>query len=245
MEDKKSHSDILRKQQIEWHKKYKAKGTEYFIGQSHNQEGDIVASLEIVLKNIKTKFPNIKLKWEKKVYLKDIIKKLKIEFPKEEWHYKFDASFMCPDGGMLYLVDKNKNYLNYPILIGEVKHQGTNDKLIAEGKKKQALGNAIERLGKNVIGFRTWMLNETIFPFVCFGYGYDFNPTSSIQDRVITIAEFGELNKTHLHNSQKLNRGSFYFREKIWTIQEMANIMTDIAIQSIHYYFSKYKETNF
>ena len=41
------------------------------------------------------------------------------------------------------------------ILISEVKSQGTNDAREKEGKSKQAMGNAIERLGKNMIGFRT------------------------------------------------------------------------------------------
>ncbi|MCQ3807647.1 MAG: hypothetical protein KTV16_10300 [Acidimicrobiia bacterium] len=52
-----------------------------------------------------------------------------------------------------------------------------------EGKPKQAKGNAIERLGKNVIGFRTAMMNEAIVPFVCFGSGCDFADDSSILDR--------------------------------------------------------------
>jgi hypothetical protein len=49
-----------------------------------------------------------------------------------------------------------------------------------EGLQKQAKGNAIERLGKNVIGFRTALLHESIFPFVCFGGGCDFAPDSSL-----------------------------------------------------------------
>jgi hypothetical protein len=36
-----------------------------------------------------------------------------------------------------------------------MKKQGTNDRVITMTGKKQASGNAIERLGKNVIGFRT------------------------------------------------------------------------------------------
>jgi len=60
---------------------------------------------------------------------------------------------MRPDGGILYIVTKDEQ--KYPILITEMKNQGTNDLRLKEGKKKQAKGNAIERLGKNVIGFRT------------------------------------------------------------------------------------------
>lgn len=66
-----------------------------------------------------------------------------------------------------------------------------------QGKSKQAKGNAIERLGKNVIGFRAALLKEAIFPFVCFGDGCDFADDSSIVDRVKTIAMFGTLNEIH------------------------------------------------
>ena len=116
-----------------------------------------------------------------------------------------------------------------------------------EGKPRQARGNAIERLGKNLIGLRVALMRESIFPFVCFGYGCDFEPSSTILDRVSAMAMFGELNTTYLHNEErgKLNRGSFYFREDPWSIQEMANVMTDIAERSVLYYQSKYGERHF
>ena len=118
---------------------------------------------------------------------------------------------------------------------------------VQEGLPVQAKGNAIERLGKNVIGLRTALLHESIFPFICFGYGCDFAANSSILDRVSTIAMFGKLNVTHLHNTGndgRFNRGSFYFREEQWTVEEMSRILHDIAERSIFYYFSKYgKET--
>jgi type II restriction enzyme len=60
---------------------------------------------------------------------------------------------MKPDGGIMFIVDKNN--IKYPILITEMKKQGTNDEVIAMTGKAQASGNAIERLGKNVIGLRT------------------------------------------------------------------------------------------
>jgi type II restriction enzyme len=141
-----------------------------------------------------------------------------------------------------------KNEQKYPILITEMKNQGTNDLRLKEGKKKQAKGNATERLGKNVIGFRTALLNESIFPFVCFGDGCDFAQNSSILDRVITISMFGKLNISRIHNEGPngiFNRGSFYFRKKLWTPNEMAKIMIDIAEKSVYYYFSKYGENNF
>ena len=153
---------------------------------------------------------------------------------------------MRPDGGILSL--KALDGALFPILIVEVKNQGTNDLRREEGLPKQAKGNAIERLGKNVIGFRTAMLAETINPFVCFGYGCDFHEDSSILDRVVTVAMFGPLNKIHLTNegdNGQFNRGSFFFREKQWTAREMRDVMWTIAERSIFYYFSKYGKERF
>lgn len=179
--------------------------------------------------------------------LKDITAELNESYPEVDFHHHFDSSSMAPDGGILCLKGKPGNKLIYPIVIAEVKNQGTNDLRIKEGKKKQAKGNAIERLGKNVIGFRTALMREGIFPFVCFGYGCDFAPDSSILDRVTTIAMFGRLNRTYLHNEEqgRFSRGSFYFREKKWSVDEMFDIMKDIAERSILYYFSKYTKAQF
>ena len=128
-----------------------------------------------------------------------------------------------------------------------MKNQGTNDLRGQEGLPKQAKGNAIERLGKSLIGLRAALMRESIFPFVCFGYGCDFGDDSSILDRVSTMAMFGKLNTTHLHNEEagKFNRGSFYFRVQQWSVTEMVGIMRDIAERSVLYYFSKYRQGHF
>lgn len=128
-----------------------------------------------------------------------------------------------------------------------MKNQGTNDLRAEEGLPAQSKGNAIERIGKNLIGLRSALLRETIFPFVCFGYGCDFAPDSSILDRVSVMAMFGELNHTYLFNEEqgRFNRGSFRFRRDKWTVDEMEAVMTDIAERSVHYYFAKYREQHF
>ena len=177
---------------------------------------------------------------------KDIVSELWEQYRNVDFSYTRDSSFMRPDGGFLSIVSKAKE--KYPILITEVKNQGTNDLRAKEGLGKQSQGNAIERLGKNVIGFRTALLHESIFPFVCFGDGCDFAPNSTILDRVIIISMFGELNKIRVHNEGPngiFNRGSFYFREDKWTIEEMAVIMKEVAEKSVYYYFSKYGENKF
>ena len=213
---------------------------------SKQQEKDIIRALLAVINYLKDKFGDgLRLHHDSRWYLKDIVAELRSVYDDVEFHYQFDKSYMQPDGGMLYLHRRGSDFV-YPILISEVKNQGTNDARQREGLPRQAKGNAIERLGKNVIGLRTALMRESIFPFVCFGYGCDFANNSSILDRVITMAMFGDLNRTCLHNEPHgFNRGSFYFREVQWSIEEMLCIMTDIAERSILYYFSKYGQECF
>lgn len=210
---------------------------------SSKQEKLLLNAIERVGASLLKRFPGIRLEWEQRLFLVDVIKALKISFPNVSFASPIKSSSMKPDGGFLYMV--NKRGKRFPILITEKKNQGTNDLRAQEGKKKQAKGNAIERLGKNVIGLRTALLNENIFPFICFGDGCDFEDGSSIIDRVITIAMFGELNVEHLHNIPPFNRGSFYFRDKQWTEQEMFELSEKVAVSSVFYYFSKYGEDSF
>ena len=189
----------------------------------------------------------VSLDHEKQWYLRDIVAELRQVYGDTEFYYHFPTSSIRPDGGILHIRGKPDDPFMYPILIAEVKNQGTNDLRAKEGLPTQAKGNAIERLGKNLIGLRTAMMRESIFPFVCFGYGCDFEEGSSILDRVSTMAMFGRLNRTYLHNEEggKFNRGSFYFRRDPWSLAEMIQIMSDIAERAILYYFSKYREEHF
>ena len=208
------------------------------------QEQKLENSVWRVIDALNEEFPGITLQLKKQWRLKDIVADLRLTFPNVDFFHYHDTTFMSPDGGILML-EGNDGSL-HPILIGEKKNQGTNDLRMLEGKPKQALGNAIERLGKNVIGFRTAMLKESIFPFVCFGDGYDFAESETIVDRVVTIAMFGSLNKTYLHLQGKwFNRGSFYFKVEPWNEDEMYEIALEIAQKSIYYYFSKYSKKSF
>ena len=215
---------------------------------SKKQESDVIKALRNVETHLNRKFSGrISIAHEKQWHLKDIVAELRSSYPDTEFHYHLDSSSIRPDGGILHIKARADVDQIYPILIAEVKNQGTNDSRSREGLPKQAKGNAIERLGKNVIGLRAALLREGIFPFVCFGYGCDFERGSSILDRVTTMAMFGKLNATYLHNEEggKFNRGSFYFRDKEWSIDEMSRVMTDIAERSVLYYMSKYGEERF
>jgi type II restriction enzyme len=212
---------------------------------SKQMEQSVTKALFKTIEYIEGKF-HVKLDHVSDLYLKDIVIELRERYTDVDFSYNFEKSSMRPDGGILSVISKMDK--KYPILITEVKNQGTNDILMAQGNPKQAKGNAVERLGKNVIGFRTMLLHESIFPFVCFGDGCDFATDSSILDRVITISMFGELNRIRVHNEGPngiFNRGSFYFREQKWTEDEMFIIMKEVGEKSVYYYFSKYGENCF
>ncbi len=215
---------------------------------SKKQESEIIQALFQVEQRLRKEYgAKLLLNHESTWSLHKIVDELKESYPEVDFHYHFHSSSIRPDGGILYMMPIAPTQISYPILISEAKNQGTNDLRLQEGLAKQAKGNAIERLGKNVIGLRTALMRESIFRFVCFGYGCDFAPDSSILDRVTTIAMFGHLNTTYLHDQDggRFDRGSFYFREQIWTITEMAAIMTDIAMRSVLYYLSKYGKEKF
>lgn len=214
-------------------------------GVSKRQELELGDALIMASEYISGKF-DLKLIHAKKILLSEIVENLRQRFPDVEFEDPRDDTYMSPDGGILSILDHRGKA--YPILISEVKNQGTNDLRIKEGKGIQSKGNAIERLGKNVIGFRTSLLHEGIMPFVCFGYGWDFQDGSSIIDRVRTIAMFGELNSVSVSNSGPngiFNRGSFYFRQDPWTLDEMSSVMMEICERSVHYYYSRYGEGHF
>jgi type II restriction enzyme len=212
---------------------------------SKEEDKQCIKVIDAVLADLQDTF-HVKFEWQKKIMLTDIVESLRKNFPNVSFGDPLPNTYMSPDGGITFLIDRNGG--RFPFLIAEVKNQGTNDAREREGLKKQAKGNAVERLGKNVIGFRAYMLNESIFPFVCFGDGCDFEEKSTINDRILTISMFGELNRDHTANTGPnniFNRGSYYFRYAQWTPEEMYDILYDVGERALYYYFSKYGESSF
>src|SRR3989344_5281724 len=146
------------------------------------------------------------------------------------------SSFIRPDGG--FLSASNRNEEQKIILVAEVKHQGTNDKRLKEGLKKQARGNAIERLGKNLTAVRAMFKREGIIPFVCFGNGDDFKDESTIRDRVITMNYFFPLNEIFIKKEYlPFEPVAMFFRYKNWRTGVMVEKMKSIAEEAISHHF--------
>lgn len=148
-----------------------------------------------------------------------------------------ETSCIKPDGGILILRKKDDDKYKRIVLVVEMKHQGTNDLREAEGKDKQSKGNAIERLGKNLIGVRATLQYEKVTPFICFGWGVDFAPDSSINDRVVTMNEFYPLNKIFVFKKDNgYSPVSMLFRVEPWSVDELYENMKEVAETSIRYY---------
>jgi len=194
---------------------------------SKKMEKEIIKSVINVYEKLKFEYPNIEFKFESKMYLRDMIDNL------NDNGIEGKNPYIIPDGGFIFAKIKNNWKV---ILISEAKKQGTNDIRLREGMKKQSKGNAIERLGKNVIGIQTWLINEGIFPFVCFGEGCDFDEGSSIRDRVVTINQFGKLNEIYVERINNLQRGSYFFRYEKWTHEKMIPILYEVARRSLSFY---------
>ena len=213
------------------------------------QEKDMTVSIESTLSWLQTEYPNYEFGWQKKLMLKSIYSILRNQYGLTDIYLENvkDTTFITPDGGFIYVVI---NGVKYFLLIGEQKTQGTNDKRLSEGKKRQALGNAVERLGKNLNGLDLLFIKEEILPFVTFLQGCDFHETETIGNRVITIFKGLKKNSINVVKDVIGRGGCYYMRghkwdegtygESDWTVEEMTNIFKKISQLSMEYYIDKY-----
>lgn len=173
---------------------------------------------------------------EKELKISFMINNIKNTNIRAQFDTTFENNSIRPDGGILFLNSKKRTDYKKVLLIAEAKRQGTNDIRISQVKKKQATGNAIERLGKNLTGIKAMLNHEKITPFVCFGWGCDFATNSTtVLSKINTLNEFYYLNKTYIFKSDGnsdhnyFSPVSMYFREEKWKIDEMFEIMKEIA----------------
>lgn len=178
-----------------------------------------------------------------------------------------ESASIRPDGAITEVQDKNGKWR--VVLVGESKHQGNDvENILAgilQGKNKDqdfmAAGNAIERMHKNVLELRNYMLDEKHFPYVVFLQGSNFATESFDVTRpdgrvVKVIHDSGMLNRIDRVTASSLSReinqnycenilvkaGSFehmfqiaslYCKASPWKAGEMAEVMLDIARTSL------------
>lgn len=177
-----------------------------------------------LLQHLEILFPNVEFVWNSKIDKKDIAKNI----DKFNWNPCSKAPFIKPDGGVLYAKINGKSY---PILVSEAKKQGTNDKLIADGKKKQAKGNAIERAVKNHCELKLYFRPFDFYAYVIFASGCDFTKDSSINDRLDSMTEYSPRNQEYIFDPNKL--ATVWIREKSWTSAEILDKIKSASVQVV------------
>ena len=209
----------------------------------------MLATIDYLSRRLGDYFFDYELVFAKDITFEHLINNIKNAKLRKEYDTAFNSRKIIPDGGIIFLRRKSDDQFTRIVLIAEVKRQGTNDRRRAEGKTKQAQGNAIERLSKNLIGIRAALNNEPITPFVCFGWGCDFEKDygkgpggAFVMSKLSMMNEFYPLNKTYVFkkdgSSDKNDFApvSMYFREEQWEEEEMFNILKEIGETAIRYY---------
>lgn len=209
---------------------------------------DVKIAMDKVIEYLYNRFPfdstfkDYEIVYEKAIQNEFIINMIREQGIRKDFDLSYIDRKIVPDGGVLFLVNQKTGFKK-PILITEMKHQGTNDERIKEGKTKQATGNAIERLGKNLTAIKAMMNYETVTPFVCFGWGCDFAPSNkTVLAKVSALNEFYQLNKIYVTKKdgsadcKAFSPVSMFFREEQWTVDEMYKIMIEIAESAFRAY---------
>jgi type II restriction enzyme len=174
--------------------------------------------------------PQITFEVRGRISLAYIDEKLNRLYPNKELVYFRDNASFIPTGGVIWA------YINgneYPILIAEMKKQGTNDVRSERGQGSQAQGNAIERISKDINISKMIHSDLPYNSFVCFGYGCDFYPESPIMDRIACMNDFYSINRKYVKKDGFLQPVTLFFRIEEWKEEEQFDIMLDIAEQCL------------
>ena len=178
---------------------------------------------EPLLQKLRKEYPNIIFELLARVYKKKLHESLGLSIL--GGYYENDTYFL-PDGGMI-LAD------GIPIYVSEAKKQGTNAERALEGLAGQAQGNAVERGYKNIKEVEIIMLEQPHFPYVLFCFGCDFNPGSTIIDRLSAATLYYPFNELYVDKEGMPARASVFLNNTGFTEEEMFNISYEICQESL------------
>ena len=186
-------------------------------------EGNVTKQVQELVSVLESIHPDIQFIHKKTLSKSEIS-------PEPEYKPHSKGSGVKPDGGILFAKINGKLY---PILVCEAKKQGTNDVRMAEGKKKQGKGNAIERAFKNFEEFRIYFEKYDYFPYLIFAYGYDFEDGSSINDRMDAMTRYKPRNEEYIFNDRQL--ATIYVQDKPFTDQQIFDRIKNVSTQVINH----------
>lgn len=151
-----------------------------------------------------------------------------------------------PDGGIILLNHYNKEddiVKTDIIFASELKRQGSNDKRLIEGKPKQAIGNAIERLGKNAKFISNLTENEDIYPYMIFVSGCDVNEPFFLS-KLIQSNNGRNINTYNLYKENNQSCITFITQEENFDSKTFRKYCIQMAEDSLLYYLKKSQYIN-
>lgn len=192
------------------------------------------------------KIPGKKIIHINKLKFSSIYSRLKKKtdyFEDYDEYTKHEGRGFEPDGGVLLLIDENENETNFtewePVFCCEMKRQGKK-----ENKDKNNCGNAIERGSKNIQGFEDACRGGEIFPYILFGWGYDFQK-EYMHGKMSPMNHGGGYNKELLMNGRDgVMRATIYTKEEKWTEYEMLEKSLCMVKNVMRYYKNKKTASN-
>ena len=186
-------------------------------------EGNLAKQVQALIPVLMVSYPDLEFVHRKTLTKSEIS-------PEDDYTPHSKGSGVKPDGGILFAKINGKLY---PILVCEAKKQGTNDVRMAEGKKKQGKGNAIERAFKNFEEFRIYFEKYDYFPYLIFAYGCDFEDGSSINDRMDAMTRYKPRNEEYIFNDRQL--ATIYVQDKPFTDQQIFDRIKNVSTQIINH----------
>ena len=180
-----------------------------------------------------------------------LIENKKISVGKADSYFGSGSSIVS-DAPIIYLVNsKDGRKKKYPLFIGEIKKQGTNDERMAKGLKKQAIGNAgSDRIWKNYMIFAEYCncIDSNFFPYIVFLHGCDFSPLTMDKSTIGKIYPlFGNINTMNPFFDNEMrgfHGGCCYCQKDTFNIGALYDIIYECCEIGIKYYIDKYKYGN-
>ena len=229
------------------------------IPSSKNDDGMLTKVTEDVYKDIKNKYLcKIPDNWNfecktKKIEFKDI-QSLMVQngiSPNIAKKYYGEDSSIITDAHIIFLTMlENNNMIAKPLFMGEMKKQGTNDKRLREGKKRQAIGNAApDRVAKNfeIASDFCYLCNKDFFPYNVFLHGCDFKESEmTVTTKAKLLPFFGELNVLNPYFDKNIfwgrKGGSCFYQHEDYTYEQLYKYCYECCELGINYYLSNYIE---
>ena len=173
-----------------------------------------------------------------------------ISVSKADSYYGGNSSIET-DAHVIYLImNVGNRIIRKPIFMGEMKKQGTNDKRLLEGKKKQSIGNAgPDRVAKNfeIASDYCFLCDKEFFPYNVFLHGCDFKATEiTVTTKAKLQPFFGSLNTLNPYFDKDIfwarKGGSCFFQGEDYTYDQLYKVCFECCEMGVKHYLSKYNK---